>query len=91
MEAPNGVTVHLDVPFVRYRVAIESEGMGAHAERRHLEADVRRRNTLRLIPWAIIWVTWQRLDEDPDGFVAEVRAELEARGWPGEPRSPTGG
>ncbi len=87
VDAPNGVTVHLDVPFVRYRVAVEAEGMGAHAERWQLERDIRRRNTLRRIPWRIIWLTWQRLDDDPEGFVAEVRAELERQGWPGEPRS----
>lgn len=88
--APNGVTVHLDVPFVDYQVAVEAEGMGAHSERRQLESDVRRRNTLRLMPYRVIWVTWQRLDRDPDGFVAEVRGELERRGWPGEPRLESG-
>lgn len=87
VEAPNGVTVHLDVPFVRYQVAVEAEGLGAHSERWQLERDTRRRNTLGLIPWHIIWVTWQRLDEDPEGFTREVRRALQARGWPGGPRS----
>ncbi|MBW3561436.1 MAG: hypothetical protein KY437_02970 [Actinobacteria bacterium] len=87
VQAPNGVTVHLDVPFVRYRVAVEAEGLGAHAERWQLERDIRRRNTLRLIPWRIVWVTWQQLDEDPDSFIDQVRSELEHRGWPGDRRS----
>lgn len=87
VDAPNGVTVHLDVPFVKYRVAVEAEGMGAHAERWQLEKDIRRRNTLRLIDWSIIWVTWQRIEDDQEGSVAEVREELARRGWPGEPRS----
>lgn len=83
--ASNGVTVHIDVPFAAYRVGVEAEGLGPHTERVQFEKDLRRRNTLRLTDWLIIWLSWQRLDEDPDGFVEEVRAELIRRGWPGEP------
>lgn len=81
--ATNGVTVHIDVGFSGYQVGIEAEGLGAHAERWQLEQDARRRNTLRLTDWRIIWVTWQRMETDRDGVVAEVIEELRRRGWPG--------
>lgn len=80
--AENGVTVHIDLGFERYRVGVEAEGLGAHAQRWQLERDTRRRNTLRLTDWRIIWVTWERMETDPGGVVDEVAAELRRLGWP---------
>ncbi|HEX2029567.1 MAG TPA: hypothetical protein VHF25_16405 [Nitriliruptorales bacterium] len=81
--ARNGVVVHPDITYQPYRVGVECEGFGAHNSRRHLDRDIRRRNTLRGTGYAIIWVGWERFEHDLDGFLAEVRDELVARGWPG--------
>lgn len=81
--ASNGVTLHIDVGFRSYRVGVEAEGLGAHADRADLERDARRRNTLRLTDWRIVWVTWERMETDRDGVIAEVVQELRRRGFAG--------
>lgn len=75
--APSGVTIHLDVPLRDWQVAGEAEGFGAHAKRRQMNADVRRRNTLESIKsWEIVWVTWDMLQDDPDGVVELFRVAI---------------
>lgn len=80
--AAGGIVLHPDITYARYRLAIECEGFGAHSCRADLAKDVRRRNTLRSTSFDVIWVDWERYDHDLEGFLAEVRAELIARGWP---------
>jgi hypothetical protein len=77
----SGGTVHLDVAFVRERVAIECQGFLAHSSRRQLNRDARRENAIALAnQWLILKLTWDRFMHDWPAFVAELRAALDARG-----------
>jgi hypothetical protein len=75
-----GRTVHLDVAFVRERVAIECRGFLAHSSRRQLNRDARRENAIALAnEWLILKLTWDRFTHDWPAFIAELRAALDAR------------
>ncbi|MGI8575461.1 MAG: type IV toxin-antitoxin system AbiEi family antitoxin [Egibacteraceae bacterium] len=76
-----GRAVHLDIAFVRERVAIECIGFIAHSSRSQLNSDARRENALAMMnEWLILKLTWDRFLHDWEGFVRELRAALAARG-----------
>ena len=67
----------LDFAWPDQRVAIEADGFEVHGtSKRAFEHDRRRGNKVVLDRWLVLHVTWQRLDTDPDGFLAEVREAL---------------
>lgn len=80
LRAADGRTVHLDIAFVRERVAIECQGFIAHHSRRQLDRDARRDNAIALVDgWIVLKLTWDRFMHDWAGFVAEVHRALRAR------------
>lgn len=60
-----------DVP-----VGIEVDGFGTHANRRALDVDQRKHNAYQVAGWTMLRISWTRLHEDWDGFVAELRAAV---------------
>jgi hypothetical protein len=77
---PSGVTVHPDLAWPEFRVAVEYDGQW-HADPDRLHADRRRLNGLVAAGWIVLHVTTERMRRDFAGFAREVRTALVARGW----------
>lgn len=72
----DGRVLHVDIAFPDQRVALECDGFIHHGDRAAFERDRARWRALREAGWTIIWVTWQRLHEQPGDLVAEVHRAL---------------
>ncbi len=71
--------VHVDVVFP-WKVAVECVGFGGHSRREHLDVDARRANSVALLDeWLVLQLTWDRWQNDRDGFFAELAAALAQR------------
>ncbi|MFC7549358.1 endonuclease domain-containing protein [Plantactinospora sp. GCM10030261] len=68
----------VDLAWPELRIAIEYDGVW-HSTAEQLHRDRRRLNRLLGGDWIVLHVTGQRLREDFDGFLAEVRAALRSR------------
>jgi len=66
----------VDIAWQRLRVGIEVDGHAYHSSRSDLDRDHRRLNALTLQGWKILRVGWDRVEEDSETFVAEVRSLL---------------
>ncbi len=77
VEVP-GRVLHPDLTIRGLPVAIEVDGFGAHASRRGLDLDQRKHNAYALAGWVVLRIGWDRLREDWDGFVAELRHAIRA-------------
>lgn len=71
-----GRTLHVDIAWPSRRLALEVDGRGHHSSHRQLDTDHRRTNALILAGWRVMRVGWQRLELDPSGFLAELRAAI---------------
>lgn len=69
-------TLHVDIAWPGRRVAIEVDGFAYHSKRSELDRDARRHNLLVLAGWRVLRVSWDRVEDDPDGFVREVQQLL---------------
>jgi hypothetical protein len=54
-------------------IAIEVDGRAFHSDRRSFERDRERQNMIALHGWLILRFTWERIVDDPDGVIAEVK------------------
>jgi len=68
----------VDLAWPEHRVAVEYDGLW-HGTTEQFHADRRRLNALTAAGWVVLHVTAQRLRDDFDGFVAELRAALRRR------------
>lgn len=71
-----GRVLHIDIAWPEHRVGVEVDGLSYHAGHREMDRDHRRSNALVLAGWRILHVGWHRLERDPEGFLAELRALL---------------
>lgn len=69
----------LDLAWPEVKVAVEYDGLW-HGDPGQFHLDRRRLNRLLGNDWIVLHVTAQRLRDDFDGFVAELRAALRRRG-----------
>ncbi|HCT76140.1 MAG TPA: hypothetical protein DGT23_05995 [Micromonosporaceae bacterium] len=76
------IVLHPDMAWPEFLVALEYDGHW-HADADQLHMDRARLNRLVGAGWTVLHVTSRRLYRDFDGVVAEVRAALMSRGWPG--------
>lgn len=77
--ATGGRKYHLDMAYGPEKIDLECDGRDTHLNEEAFEADPVRDNTLELDGWLILHFTWQRLQRDPAGIVAEVRQALMTR------------
>lgn len=68
----------LDIAFPRLRLVLEVDGRLHEDDPAVFENDRLRQNALVLDGWTVLRFTWRMLDADPAGFVAAVRAALDA-------------
>ncbi|MEU8331357.1 hypothetical protein [Micromonospora sp. NPDC048839] len=68
----------LDLAWPEFKVAVEYDGLW-HDDPEQFQRDRRRLNRLLGNEWIVLHVTAKRLRDDFDGFLAEVRAALQAR------------
>lgn len=68
--------VKLDIAWPAQKVGIEVDGFGSHADRRAMDLDHRKQNAVILRGWRLLRVGWDRIAQDPEGFVEEVAALL---------------
>jgi very-short-patch-repair endonuclease len=68
----------VDLAWPQQRVAVEYDGLW-HGSTDQFHADRRRLNGLAAAGWVVLHVTAQRLRDDFDGFVTELRTALRAR------------
>ncbi len=72
---------HLDVAWVRFRVAVEVDGYEFHSGSATFESDRLRDQQLQVQGWAVVRVTWCQLDENPEKVITTVRRILRRHGW----------
>lgn len=68
--------VHLDVAFVRERIALEVDGWAWHWDVGRFRADRRRQNELVVRGWTVLRFTWHDLHDHQDRVLAEIKAAL---------------
>jgi len=71
----------VDLAWPEFKVAVEYDGLW-HADPNQIHRDRRRLNGLVGADWIVLHVTSQRLRDDFEGFVAELRAALRRRARP---------
>ena len=73
-----GFTHYPDLLFEAARLIVEFDGFGVHGTRMAFESDRIRQNRLVLAGYRVLRYTWRRLQDDPEGVIAEVRMALAA-------------
>ena len=71
-------TLHPDLTVRGRNVGIEVDGFGFHASRHALELDQRKHNAYQVVGWTVLRLGWNRFHGDPDGFLMELRAAIQA-------------
>jgi very-short-patch-repair endonuclease len=74
-----GRTIKVDLALKRLTIAIEVKGWIFHSKADRAKGDDDRITDLQLAGWFVIPVGWLELMSDPEGFVAKVRAAIDAR------------
>jgi len=74
-----GHVYRLDGAYVRLKIGIELDDRGTHAKERAFEEDRIRHNRLATCGWLVIYVTWRRFIDDPQGVLAEIREAIALR------------
>lgn len=72
-------TVFLDLAWPRHLVALECDGVFAHARDTRLPWDDDRQNQLVLLGWIVLRVTWRQLQTSSAQLVQQVRGALLGR------------
>jgi very-short-patch-repair endonuclease len=65
-----------DLLFVASKLIVEVDGYAFHSSRSAFEVDRTRQNLLVAAGYRVLRITWQRLLNDLDGVMAEIRAAL---------------
>lgn len=71
-----GFACYPDLLFEANRLIVEFDGFAVHGTRQAFESDRVRQNRLVLAGYRVLRYTWRRLQDDPDGIVAEIRTAL---------------
>ena len=71
-----GATYYPDLLFEAARLIVEFDGFAVHGTRQAFEADRVRQNRLMAAGFRVLRYTWQRLQDDPEGIVAEIKSLL---------------
>lgn len=74
---PDGRLVHLDVALPGHWVCVECDGRAFHSGRRPFATD-RVRWTQITREWQVVWVTYDRWQDDRAGVLADIRDVVEA-------------
>lgn len=77
VELPDGRIVSIDIGFPPLPVGIEVDGRITHAGPRRVANDHRRQNALMATGIRVLRLTWTRMDRDWEGFLAELRWNLD--------------
>jgi len=68
--------INVDVLFRSEKVVVEADGRAFHSAEDAFNTDRERSNALEAAGYRVIRVTWKMLTENPDRFVAQLRATL---------------
>jgi very-short-patch-repair endonuclease len=68
----------VDVLWRKQRVIVELDGFAFHKSRAQFEADRRRDAKLQVAGYRVLRITYQRLENEPEAVLAEIRALLSA-------------
>lgn len=71
-----GKVYHPDLLVESARLVVEFDGYAVHGTREAFESDRIRQNHLVLAGYRVLRYTWQRLQDEPELIVAEIRAAL---------------
>ena len=74
-----GANYRLDLAYPEALVAIELDDKDSHLTDKAFEEDPIRENRLKLAGWLVLRYTWDRLVDEPNVIVEEVRAALRSR------------
>jgi hypothetical protein len=66
----------IDLAYRKLKIAVECLGKDGHLNDEAFEYDPVRRNALLLAGWIVLEVTWQRLIDEPEKIVDEVRTAI---------------
>ena len=69
----------VDMGWDKYRLAVEYEGAWHYGSYKQVGRDRKRHNELTAANWNVLYVTADRLRDDFDGLVAEIRAAMRRR------------
>jgi very-short-patch-repair endonuclease len=73
------VVARLDLGWPEYRLGVEYDGLHHVGSSAQMGRDRKRHNDLLRAQWDVLYVTAERLRDDFDGIVAEVRAVMRRR------------
>jgi hypothetical protein len=79
LEHPDG-RFRIDLAYPRNRLAIETDGYGAHSDRHAFGEDRRKQKYLMGVGWRVLRFTWEDLTLRPEYIVATVGAFLHPNG-----------
>lgn len=74
----NGRTIHVDIGFPPLPVGVEVDGRAFHSSAQAVAKDHRRQNSAQAVGYQMLRITWLRMDRDWEGFVEELRWNLDA-------------
>ena len=74
-----GGRYRLDLAYPDLRIAIELDDKATHLTDKAFEDDRIRENRLKLAGWLVLRYTWERLLNEPDVIVREVREAVDRR------------
>ncbi|HWD08598.1 MAG TPA: hypothetical protein VHA57_05830 [Actinomycetota bacterium] len=74
-----GYIVRLDFAFPQIKLAVLTDGYETHMGRHRFELDREQANRLQLEGWLVLFITWRRIKEDPEGVKAELSRAYLAR------------
>lgn len=77
---PNGVTLHPDLAYPAFMIAIEAESYKHHGDWEGQRRDMQRTNILQALGWMVLRFTWEDVTTRPDYVVTRVEHALRHRG-----------
>lgn len=66
----------VDFAWPGHRVVVQAHGYGCHSASRRWELDQVQTSDLTARGWRVLLVTWRQLDDEPEHFIANLRAVL---------------
>lgn len=69
----------VDISFDKGKLVLEIDGFRYHSSHTSFEEDRRRDQDLLAAGWAVMRITWNQLETEPDRVIAQLKAILRRR------------
>lgn len=76
----NGVTIHPDLAYPEFMIAIEADGWKDHGRPDGWQRDKHRDNPLQTLGWIVLRFTWEDVTDRPAYVIETIADALRSRG-----------